>query len=204
MRTAPAVSRRALLGGFALTTALASLGLAGCGGSPDADYSAAGNPLEGLLRADGLAGRDAREIIDSLEALPLDERSHSMQATVLPDRLALSDDSGRSAALSLPAGHSYTAVAPFVQTTHDCFHHELSHCTGELLSVEVEVLLTADNGAVLLDEKRTTAPNGFLGFWLPRDQELTLTVSLDGAVATAPLSTHPDSATCITTMQLTA
>ncbi|GAA4519686.1 CueP family metal-binding protein [Brachybacterium paraconglomeratum] len=194
MPSAPAVSRRALLGGVVLT----SLGLAGCGGAS----SFGPRPSETLLSTDGLAGRDAREIIDSLEALPLDQRSHLIQATVLPDRLALEDDAGSETALLLPAGKSYVAVAPFVDTTHECFHHELSHCTGELLSTEVGVLLTGTDGAVMLDELRTTAPNGFLGLWLPRDRELTLTISLDGAVSTASLSTSADSPTCITTMQL--
>lgn len=195
MRTVPAMTRRALLGGLTLS----SLALAGCAGSADTTP-----PARDLLEAHGLSGLDAREIIDALEALPLAERPTDLLAAVLPDELSLSDSAGRTASLPLPSGQSYVSVAPFMETTHECFHHSLTTCLGELGEREIEVLVTSVDGEVLLDERRTTAPNGFLGLWLPRDEELNLSLALDGAAATAPLRTDAESPTCLTTMQLSA
>lgn len=190
--------RTALRGGLALT----SLVLAGCSTGTDAEPS----PSAGaeLLRAHGLDGLEAREIIDRLEALSLDQRPTDLLAAVMPDRLDLTDTAERQVSLPLPEGQSYVSVAPFVQATHDCFYHSLTTCLGELQEQDLEVRVHRADGEVLVDEVRTTAPNGFLGLWLPRDQELTLTIDLDGATATAPLATDADAPTCVTTMQLGA
>ena len=72
-----------------------------------------------------------------------------------------------------------------------------------LLRPLLEVHVVAADGTVLVDEMRTTAPNGFLGLWLPRGQELALTLTRDGASASTQVTTTADSATCLTTMQLT-
>ena len=192
-RSTPALARRSLLGGLALS----ALGLAGCTSSPEPDQ-----PAGGLLDTHGLSGLDAREIIDELEALPLAERPTDLLAAVLPDQLSLSDHDGRETSLPLPDGESYLSVAPFVEATHECFHHSLTTCLGELQGQDVEVLVTAADGKVLVDEVRTTAPNGFLGLWLPRDQELTLALTRDGASASLALRTDAESPTCLTTMQL--
>nr|WP_262426534.1 CueP family metal-binding protein [Brachybacterium sp. Z12] len=141
--------------------------------------------------------------MEELEALPLADRPTDLMAAVLPDRLDLSDASGRQTSLSLSDEDFYVSIAPFVGTTHDCFHHSLTTCVGELQEQELEVRVVAADGTVLVDEMRTTAPNGFLGLWLPRDQELALTLTQDGASASTPVATTADSPTCLTTMQLT-
>lgn len=194
MHTSPVLTRRAVIGGLALTSLPL---LAGCAGSAET-----ASPTEELLDAHGLSGLDAREIIDELEALPLTERPEDLLASVLPDQLSLRDSSGGAASLLLPDGESYVSVAPFLEATHECFHHSLTTCLGELGERELAMQVAAADGEVLLDERRTTAPNGFLGLWLPRDQELTLTLALDGATATAPLRTDAESPTCLTAMQL--
>ncbi|MDN5820762.1 MAG: CueP family metal-binding protein, partial [Brachybacterium sp.] len=155
-----------------------------------------------LLSAHGLEGRESRTIIDLLEALPLAERPTDLFASVLPDRVDLSDAAGREASLPLPEGEAYVSVAPFVQTTHECFFHSLTTCVGELQEQSLEVHLSTPDGEVLLDEPLTTAPNGFLGLWLPRDEQFTLTLTRDGASASTPLATGSEAPTCLTTMQL--
>lgn len=194
MRPAPTLARRRLLAGLVLT----SLAVAGC--STD---SAPGESGEDLLDAHGLQKRGARTLIEELEALPLADRPSDLLAAVLPDRLDLSDASGRQTSLSLSDEDFYVSVAPFVDTTHDCFHHSLTTCVGELQEQDLEVHVVAADGTVLVDEMRTTAPNGFLGLWLPRGQELALTLTRDGASASTQVTTTADSATCLTTMQLT-
>ena len=194
MRPAPTLARRRLLVGLALT----SLAVAGC--STDSAPEESG---EDLLDAHGLQNRGARTLIEELEALPLADRPSDLLAAVLPDRLDLSDASGRQTSLSLSDEDFYVSVAPFVDTTHDCFHHSLTTCVGELQEQDLEVHVVAADGTVLVDEMRTTAPNGFLGLWLPRGQELALTLTRDGASASTQVTTTADSATCLTTMQLT-
>ncbi|WP_394213837.1 CueP family metal-binding protein [Brachybacterium vulturis] len=194
----PTVPRRALLGGLVLSP----LALSGCGA--DREPAAPAAPAQDLLSAHGLAGHESREIIDLLEALPLAERPTDLLASVLPDRVELSDAAGREVSLPLPEGEAYVSVAPFVEATHECFFHSLTTCRGELQEQSLAVHLTTSAGEVLLDETLTTAPNGFLGLWLPRDRRFTLSLTHDGASASTPLATDPEAPTCLTTMQLGA
>jgi len=187
-----ALPRRTLLVGLAATP----LVLAGCSAGPSA--------AEELLAAHGLPAGSASEVIDALEALPLDERPAELLASVGTDVLTLSDAAGREATLELPAEELYVSVAPFVSGTHECFLHSLTTCLGELAEEELAVRVEDASGTLLIDEERTTAPNGFLGLWLPRDEELNLTITgADGEAATT-LRTDAEAPTCLTTMQLGA
>ncbi|WP_228018852.1 MULTISPECIES: CueP family metal-binding protein [Brachybacterium] len=104
----------------------------------------------------------------------------------------------------MPAEELYVSVAPFVSSTHECFLHSLTTCLGELAEEELAVRGEDASGTVLIDEERTTAPNGFLGLWLPRETELTLTLAGAAGEATTTLRTDAEAPTCITTMQLGA
>ncbi|WP_232820171.1 CueP family metal-binding protein [Brachybacterium sp. YJGR34] len=189
----PAPARRTLLGGLALAPLAL---LAGCTGA---------SPQEALLRDLGLEGMGAREIIDHLDALPLDERPQGILAAVHPTELVLSDESGREAALPLPEDSFYLSVAPFLRTTHDCHLHSLTTCLGELPEQEISVLVTDDAGEAIVDATVTTQPNGFLGLWLPRGKDLAVTCSADGRSGSVEVSTRGDgAATCLTTLQMTA
>lgn len=187
-----ALSRRVLLAALAATP----LVLAGCAGSPSA--------AEELLAAHDLPSGTAREVIDALEALPLEQRPTDLMASVGTDVLTLSDAAGREATLELPAEELYVSVAPFVSGTHECFLHSLTTCLGELAEEELAVRVEDASGTLLIDEERTTAPNGFLGLWLPRDEELTFTLTGDPGEATTTLRTDAEAPTCVTTMQLGA
>lgn len=191
-----ALPRRALLAVLTATP----LVLAGCSTSPSGTDGAA----EELLAAHDLPTGTAREVIDALEALPLEKRPAELLASVGTDVLTLSDASGREATLDLPEEELYISVAPFVTGTHECFFHSLTTCRGELAEEELAVRVENASGEVLIDEPRTTAPNGFLGLWLPRDEELTLTVTGESGEATATLRTDAETPTCLTTMQLGA
>src|SRR5690606_27518274 len=146
-----ALSRRILLAALAA----APLVLAGCSASPSA--------AEELLAAHDLPGGTAREVIDALEALPLEERPTDLMASVGTHVLTLSDASEREATLDLPEEELYISVAPFVTGTHECYFHSLTTCRGELAEEELSVRVENTSGEVLIDEPRTTAPNGFLG-----------------------------------------
>lgn len=161
-------------------------------------------PADDVLAAHDLDGLDGREVIDQLEALPVADRPADLLASVRPDAVVVSDDGGAETSLALPQEEFYVSVAPYVDQTHDCFFHSLTTCLGELRNEEVRVLVTdSADGAVLIDEVRSTNDNGFIGLWLPRGIDATITVEHDGRSNSSAISTRDDSPTCLTTLQLT-
>ncbi|MFE6995198.1 CueP family metal-binding protein [Microbacterium sp. NPDC057659] len=188
-----------------VSAALAALILTGCAApapSPDTAPDASATSSE-LLAEHDLDGLDVRAVIDRLDALPVAERPADLIASVRPDRVEFSDQAGRTTSLPLPDDLFYTSVAPYTDRTHECFFHSLTTCLGELPNADVRVIVTDADGAVLSDEARTTNDNGFVGLWLPRGIQGTITVERDGLRASRPFSTDADSPTCLTTLQLT-
>lgn len=157
---------------------------------------------EGLLAAYGLEGLDARQVIDTLEATPVDERPKDLVASVRPDVLLLSDDASE-VTLPMPEDAFYVSVAPYVAQTHECTFHSLTTCQGEMRNTAMRVRVEDRSaGTTLVDETLTTHDNGFVGLWLPRDVDATLSVEADGRTTSAPLSTTDDDLTCVTTLRL--
>lgn len=203
--TKGAVSSAALL--------LAALAMTGCGAeTPDdpvgaedgvsSTGAAAPTPAEALLADHGLDGMSTVEIIDRLDRLPLADRPGELVASVRPGELVVGDGA-KEYSLDLPDDRFYLSVAPYVDQTHDCFHHSLTTCTGELASTDVKVeIVDRTNDEVLVDETRTTFENGFTGFWLPRHIEGTLRLTAGGRTAETEFSTDADSPTCLTTLRL--
>ncbi|MGC3955374.1 MAG: CueP family metal-binding protein [Propionicimonas sp.] len=187
-------------------TAIAAVTLTGCAPAPAAPPSSApvSSPsTDDLLAAHGLTGLDARQIIDKLDATPLADRPTDLMASVRPAELILSDDQQREATLPIPDGQFYLSFAPYLSQTHDCHFHSLTTCVGELQNTDVQVKVTDAAGDVLVDEGLRTFDNGFLGVWLPRGVDATLTVTHDGHTASTPITTKGDqAATCLTTLQL--
>ncbi len=185
---------------------IAVFALAGCTSaptsSPNVPAGSTGAPVtaETIAETHGLAGLDARAIIDQLEATPVAERSKALMASVRPDGLRLIDGTGE-ASLPMP-DEFYLSVAPYADSTHECFFHSLTTCLGELRNADISVKVTDAAGAVLVDEDLRTSDNGFVGLWLPADIKGTLTIEHDGLSATTPIGTGPDDPTCLTTMQL--
>lgn len=193
-------------------TALASiLVLAGCASadpqsapSPSAPATSAAESaaVEQVLAGYGVTSTDAVELIDTLDRLPSDERPTNLMASVGVDHVLLTAGEGQLA-LDIPDDEFYLSLAPYLETTHDCFYHSLTTCTGELAGADIEVRIVDDaTDEVLVDGDYTTFDNGFIGFWLPRDINATLTVTHKGMTAEAPISTDDDAPTCLTTLQL--
>ncbi|MFW5470804.1 CueP family metal-binding protein [Knoellia sp. CPCC 206435] len=172
-------------------------------GSPSVQGSSATSPGgAALLAKHDLSGKDAVAVIDSLDRMSVESRPATLRASVRPDGLLLSGDDA-TVTLPIPRERFYLSVAPYVNRTHECFHHSLTTCKGELGGKQVQVTLVEDGtGKVLADETRTMFDNGFTGFWLPRDITATLTVTSEGRTATSTVSTGADDPTCVTTMQL--
>lgn len=155
-----------------------------------------------ILAAHDLAGLGVRDLIEQLEATPLAERPTDLIASVQPDALLLSVGDDRSASVPLPDDQFYLSVAPYADQTHECFFHSLTTCLGELRNEDAAVKVTTEDGTVLIDEVISTNDNGFLGLWLPRNIDATLTVQHDGRSASGPISTRGGDATCLTTLRL--
>ena len=180
----------------------AALALAGCSsdGSPARSESGSSQAADFLSDHD-LAGKSVTEIIDELDR-SAEDKSRQLVGSVRYDSLALTDgETGREVTLPIDDGF-YLAVAPYVEKTHECYYHNLASCQGELVDADLQVLITAADGEVLVDETVTTYQNGFAGFWLPRDIEGTIAVTHDGKSVESPFATSADSPTCVTTLQL--
>lgn len=196
------------------TTLLLAAMLAGCAAQTDSPDSAAPSnatsepasaslPTEAALLAEyGLEGMDTVEIIDHLDRLGDTERPEDMMASVRSGELIVSAGS-EEFSLGIPEDRFYLSVAPYVDQTHDCFHHSLTTCKGELASTEMQVQIVDEtNDQVLVDETRTTFENGFTGFWLPRNIKGTLRVTYDGDTGKIDFATDQDAPTCLTTLRL--
>lgn len=191
-----------------LPAVLAALvvGLAGCSApAGQAPESAAGTTASSnqaaFLAEHGWADMSAEQIVEAIDqddtARPLD-----FKASVRPGELILGDAQGE---YSLPLTSDdgfYLSIAPFVNRTHDCYFHSLATCKGELAGDTMHVTITDSAGTVLVDDEVTTYANGFVGFWLPRDITGTVEVDFDGRTGSVPFATADDSATCLTTLQL--
>jgi hypothetical protein len=190
------------------------LGLTGCTSTPvptqppqtsiaQSPPPASTSSTQDVLTAHGLAGLDARQVIDQLDATPLAERSTDLIASVRPHELLISDNQQRETTLPIPDDLFYLSFAPYLEQTHECHFHSLTTCVGELQNVEVQVKVTNAAGEALVDEVLHTFDNGFVGVWLPRDIDATLTVEHDGHTASTAITTKGDeAATCLTTLQL--
>ena len=151
----------------------------------------------------GLAGLDARQMIERLDATPVAQRSTDLIASVQPDELVLTSGD-RTQSVPMPNEEFYLAVAPYDSRTHECYFHSLTTCLGELRNEQVQVTVTdRATGATVVDDDVTTFDNGFVGIWLPRGLDGEITVEHDGRRATAPISTsNPDDLTCLTSLRL--
>ena len=188
-------------------TALALVTVGGCSTESGEAGESGGAPAEvagesTLLAEHGLQGLSAREIVDTLDASTT-PRPLAIGASVNPTELTLSDGA-QELVLDLPEDQFYLSVAPFLNSTHECYFHSLGSCQGELTQEPMQVRITDAQGTVLVDEQVTTGTNGFAGFWLPRDITGTIEVEHEGHTGSVDFATDAQSPTCLTTLQLAA
>ena len=187
----------------AIAAAALALALTGCSATdpePTADGTVS---QDAFLTTHGLADMDAVEIIDHLDRQKVTERPTDLIASVRPDELQLSSGD-QEVVVDLPDNQTYVSIAPYLNSTHDCFYHSLTTCVGELSNEDIQVKITDEaTGEVLVDEETTTFDNGFIGFWLPDDVTGLIEVSYQGRTGTTEFSTTDDGATCVTDLRLT-
>jgi hypothetical protein len=203
----PLTRRTLLTGGLAL---LGSTTLLAC--SPQDQLSPVGtetpsgttNALEprarDLLAAHGIQVATAEDAVTALDQVP-QQRPLALTGSVGYDQVLFADDTDQMS-VPLTGGQFYLSAAPYRTQTHECYHHNLGGCQGELTDTPIHVTVTTDNGQKLLDEDTTTYANGFTGLWVPRDLTGTVTITTDGTTASTPFDSGPDGPTCLTTLHL--
>lgn len=181
-----------------------ALVLTGCttAGAPVDD--GASESTGGLETRYGLEGLDARAVIEKLDTTDVNDRPEGLQASIRPSELILVDDSGEERLLPTPEDEVYIAIAPYVTQTHDCTFHAPNSCLGEMREVAVSVTITdAASGRVYVEESAVTYDNGFIGYWLPRGIDATVTMTVAGKSGNVDITTHGAAApTCITTLKV--
>jgi hypothetical protein len=103
---------------------------------------------------------------------------------------------------TLPDTAMYIAVAPYINTTHECSDHYMSSCSGELTEKTMKLTASDSNGIIYIDGNITTLKHGFFEIWLPRNKNVKLAISYNSLSGVEIISTNNNSRTCITTIQL--
>ncbi len=145
-----------------------------------------------------LAGVDAYAAMDLANAW----KGQPVTSFVTPRAVHFAFPNGQEVEVALPDDAMLVSVAPFLARTHPCLTHTMSGCQGELVDAPFHVRAVLGDGTVVIDEVRPTMANGFVDLWLPRGHAIELTFELDGYRTVGVVTTHDDSPTCITTLQL--
>ena len=187
----------------AITVVVGAFLLTGCTAANDSPSASSASGAE-ILAENGLDGLDVRELVETLDAIPLDERTETLTTSITAEAVTLTDQHEHTAEVRLPSNEIYVSVAPYRSQTHDCYYHSPTGCLGELRNADVAVTVTdATTGETIVDEEMRTLDNGFVGIWLPRGIETSISITHDGQTATSKLSSVDDDAqTCLTTMRL--
>jgi len=145
---------------------------------------------------DFVAGKTTREVAEYLEIRGVDS---PVFAVAFPDRLELTYEESY---LNLYDEYFYVSIAPFINETHECVMHVLTGCQGELTQADLEVKITNSSGDVVFAGTQQTYQNGFMGFWLPRNEDYTIEFEFEGYQGEFYFSTHDDDQTCLTEFRL--
>ena len=78
----------------------------------------------------------------------------------------------------------------------------MSSCQGELTNSEVYVKAVGQDGTILVDKTVQTMANGFFELWLPRNENINITIQGFNKIAKGMVDTFPRSKTCLTTFHL--
>ncbi len=97
---------------------------------------------------------------------------------------------------------TFAAIAPYINSTHDCATHYFSSCDAELKEETFYLKATDEENIILYDGNITSLNNGFFELWLPRNRTITLHIEYEGRKVDEMITTFSESNTCITTAKL--
>ncbi|KAF0222714.1 MAG: hypothetical protein FD133_1906 [Erysipelotrichaceae bacterium] len=143
-----------------------------------------------------LNGLSVKEMVNKLDSVT--DEKNGLNASITSTTLILYDNE-KQYEFKLPKDEFYVSFAPYLNEIHPCQTHNLVSCKGELFNKEFEISVVKKDGTVILDQKVKSMNSGFIGLWLPRDIEATLTINYKGTSVSKPLTTFDKSDTCITT-----
>ena len=142
---------------------------------------------------------DIKELVNNYSAGAVEgEDTASITAT----ELIVTDKDNKESVYELPEDEFFVSIAPFIDETHPCKDHSLTGCQGEMVDQDIGIQIEDEDGKLIVDETANTGANGFVDFWLPRDQTFQVKISYDGKQVDSNISTYEDDGTCVTTMQL--
>lgn len=145
----------------------------------------------------GINGKQAMELANRWRQKNLDITSFVTQ-----DAVNFKFKDGKTISVPLPDDQMVVSVAPYINTTHKCTTHHMSKCDAELKNMPVKILAITAGGKTVIDKTFKTPPTGFIDLWLPRGQEIIISVNAQGKKATGKIYTYRNSKTCDTTLKL--
>lgn len=170
---------------------VSSLIFISCGSSTEPDYTQNYNSLTN---------------IDAKQAIALANEWHysapKIKSHITPTEVIVEFPDGKIVKKTLADSLMYIAVAPYVNTTHECSNHYPSSCSAELTEKLFKISAKDDNGTTYYDGDITTLKNGFFELWLPRNKNIKLLISYNNLIGLETIPTKSDSRTCITTIKL--
>lgn len=149
-----------------------------------------------VLNKYDLDGLTVKEMVNKLDSITNEKAG--LNASITGTTLILYDNE-KAFDFKLPDDEFYLSFAPYINEVHPCQTHNLVSCRGELFNKEFEVTIIDKNGSVLLTQKVKSMNSGFIGLWLPRNIEATLTVDYNGLTVSKEITTYAKSDTCLTT-----
>lgn len=103
---------------------------------------------------------------------------------------------------NLPNDEMYISIAPYIETTHDCFSHSLTGCQGELINQEIQIVILDELGLIISDELYFSGKDGFIGIWLPKDEIYEFKIYYQALETSMQISTRNELKTCYTEGEL--
>jgi len=149
-----------------------------------------------MLKKYDLAGLSVKDMVNKLDSIT--NEKDGLNASITGTTLILYDND-KEYDFKLPSNEFYLSFAPYINEVHPCQTHNLVSCRGELFNKELNVSIVKKDGTVIASQKVKSMNSGFIGIWLPRDIEATLTISYNGLSVTKTITTYAKSDTCITT-----
>ncbi|BCG60960.1 CueP family metal-binding protein [Paenibacillus sp. URB8-2] len=142
---------------------------------------------------------DIKQLVNNYSSGKLNAKS----ASITSDQLTVTADNNNKTTYNLPKNEFFVSIAPYVNKTHPCATHSLTGCQGEMANEKFNVTITDRDGKVVIQDELQSFDNGFIDFWLPRDQTFHVKIEQGGKSSESEISTFEDDDTCISTMKLT-
>ena len=171
---------------FILILLLSIFILAACSETEETDASIENNTV------------DIEQLVNEYSAA----QDMDVAASITSHELIVTDQNEEEIIYDLPEDKFFISIAPFEEVTHPCTHHSLDGCQGEMVNEEFLIEIMDSEGKLIVEEPVKTMENGFIDYWLPRNDDYQVKLTHDGKVAEEILSTYEGDRTCVTTMQL--